>query len=313
MRVVLCGSGQLAVPVFHAIRRSGHELLRVITQPARPAGRGGKPRPTPLSEAAAAEGLAATELENVNAPDALAMLRDDRPEAICVVDFGQFIRKAARGAAGRSAFNLHASLLPALRGAAPVNWAILRGHGRTGVTTFELVDRMDAGPIYVQKAVDIRPDQTAEDLREALGALGAEAVCETLALLEAGRAEPRPQDESLATLAPMLEKADGVIDWTAPAPAVRNRIHGTWPWPGGQAVFHGRGGKSQPVRIARAVAEEAGGCEPGFVDADLCIGSGAGRLRIVEIQPAGKRLMAWRDFVNGYRVAPGDRFTRPSE
>jgi methionyl-tRNA formyltransferase len=193
-----------------------------------------------------------------------------------------------------------------------VNWAVIRGYAETGVTTFELVDRLDAGPVFLQEAVEIRPDETAEDLSERLALRGATLVVRTLDLLAEGTAETHPQDESRATKAPRLSKSDGVIDWTASATDVRNRIHGTWPWPGGQAALVRGDGESLRVTIARAaVAEGDAQGEPGQVDGDGCVATGAGRVRLLEIKPAGRRLMPWRDFVNGYRVGEGDRFTRP--
>lgn len=308
MRIVFCGSGSLAVPVLDAVRSCGCELVAVVTQPPRPAGRGGKLTPTNVEQAAEAAGLHVRRCEDINAPDSVAFLREQRADVMVVVDFGQFIRLPARQAARRSAFNLHGSLLPELRGAAPIQWAIIRGYRRTGVTTFELVDEMDAGPIYLQRETPIDPAETAEELRARLGALGAEAVVETIRRIACGHAEPVEQDHTCATLAPRLKKRDGRIDFSADAVSIRNLVHGTWPWPGARAVFHRSGGKALQVTLARAGAEPGGAAPPGAVDKDLAIGTGEGRLRVRELQPAGKRLMQWRDFVNGYRVTPGDRF-----
>jgi methionyl-tRNA formyltransferase len=310
MRVIFCGSGAFAVPAFRAIRAAGHDVVRTVTQPPRPAGRGGHLRPTPIAQAAAALGHDVIESPDINAPQTVADLSAAKADVICVADFGQFVRKAARRSTALGAFNLHGSLLPELRGAAPVNWAIIRGYNKTGVTTFSLVDRMDAGPIYWQADTDVRPDETAEELRDRLAGIGAELICRTLELLSsAGPKTGRPQDDSLATLAPRMQKSDGWIDWNADAVTVRNRIHGTWPWPGGQAVFAGKAGREVPVVFARsAVAEGPARGVPGEVDGEGFIATGAGRLAVVELQPAGKRLMGWRDFVNGYRVMEGDRF-----
>jgi methionyl-tRNA formyltransferase len=288
---------------------AGHEVVRIITQPPRPAGRGGHLKPTPVSQTAAELGLQAVECPDINDPQAVADLAAARADVICVADFGQFIRKAARRSVAMGAFNLHGSLLPELRGAAPVNWAILRGYNKTGVTTFYLVDRMDAGAIYLQAETDISPAETAEELRNRLAEIGAGLVCRTLDLLAEVGALPREQDESAATLAPQLKKTDGRIDWDTDAVTVRNLIHGTWPWPGGQAVFQRRDGKAVPVTFARASVAQGQACgRGGEVDQEGCIATGRGRLAVVEIQPSGKRLMSWRDFVNGYRVTEGDSF-----
>lgn len=311
MRVLFCGSGPFAVRSLKAIEAGEHELTGVITQPPRPAGRGGNLRPTPLAAAAAELALGVAVWEDINTPEATDGVRRDRADVICVVDYGQFIGRAVREAAGLGAFNLHASLLPELRGAAPVNWAIIRGFTRTGVTTFSLVDRMDAGPVYALEETETRPDETADELRDRLSALGADLVLQTLDMLASGRATTRQQDERDATRAPRLSKADGWIDFRADAVTVRNRIHGTWPWPGGRATFERRDGPPVLVTIARAGAEHTrSAAEPGTINADLLVATGGGSLRIKQIKPAGKRLMEWRDFVNGYRVAEGDRFVQ---
>ena len=309
MRIVFCGSGSFATPSLNAIIETRHEVACVVTQPPRRAGRGGKLRPTAVSLLARDAGLDLLEPADVNADQTVAAIGRYRPDVLCVVEFGQMIRRQVRRQASVDAFNLHGSLLPALRGAAPVNWAIIRGCGHTGVTTFSLADAMDAGPIYLKAETDIRPGETAEMLRRRLAAIGADVVCRTLDLLAAGQAAAAQQDEAAATLAPRLKKSDGIIDWTAAAQTICNLIHGTWPWPGGQATYHRKDGQQTPVIIASAAAEQSqAGGEAGLLDAELTVGAGQGRLRIIEIKPAGKRLMTWRDFVNGHRVGQGDRF-----
>jgi len=206
MRILFCGSGEFAVPSLRAVMATDHELAGVVTKPARPAGRGGGLRPTPVFAAAAAAGLDTTTCDDINAPAVVRRISALKLDAICVVDFGQMIGQAVRATAA-AAFNLHASLLPALRGAAPVNWAIIRGHSRTGVTTFRLVDEMDAGPIYVQTAADIRPGTTAGELKARLADIGARAVVETLGVLSAGGPDPSEQDHTRATRAPRMTKA----------------------------------------------------------------------------------------------------------
>ncbi len=314
MRIVFCGSGSLAVPSLRAVLSARHELPCVVTQPSRPAGRGGKHRSTLVADTARELNLPLLECPDINSNEGVEAIRAAQPDIICVVDFGQMIRRQVRQLGRLGAFNLHGSLLPALRGAAPVNWAIIRGHERTGVTTFELVDEMDAGPIYLQAETKISPDETAEALRARIAEIGARVVCETIDLLATGRAEPREQDHSQATLAPRLKKADGAINFTAAAVEIRNRIHGTWPWPGAGAVFQRSSGRAIPVALATAAVEPAAAHgEPGTLDDELLVATGSGRLRIVRLRPAGKRLMAWPDFVNGYRAAAGDRFTSPGQ
>ncbi len=309
MRVVYFGSGTFSVPSLQALLAGSHEVVRVFTQPARPAGRGGKLKPTPIAETAAEAGVEVVETANINTEESVARIRAVKPELICVVDFGQLLRESVMASAPLGAMNLHASLLPELRGAAPVNWAIIRGHERTGVTTFRIVRAMDAGPIYLQQAADIGPEETAEDLLARLAELGSALVVETVDRLAEGTIEPIAQDDEQATLAPRLKKNDGVIDFAADAEAICRLVRGTWPWPGAQAGFRRAGGKAVPVTIAAAApAEGEAGETPGELGPGLTVSAGRGRFAVRRLRPAGKRLMEWRDFVNGYRVQPGDRF-----
>jgi methionyl-tRNA formyltransferase len=310
MRVALFGSGSFALPVLQAIQESKHELIAVVTQPPRPAGRGGKLRPTLIAEHCRRTGIEPLECPDVNDPAVVSDMAALAADVHCVVEFGQKVLAPMRKTARLEAFNLHASLLPRLRGAAPINWALIRGRDATGVTTFRLVDRMDAGPIYLKRSTPIEPTETAGELKQRLASLGTELVMETLGQLAAGWIEPTEQDESAATRAPRLSKADGRLDFTEPARALRCRIHGTYPWPGAQAIYAPREGKECRVVIARAreIEAQASG-PPGEVADDLTVNAGSGRLEIIEIKPAGKRCMGWKDFVNGHRVAAGDRFT----
>lgn len=308
MRAVYFGSGAFSVPSLRAVLASCHELAGVFTQPGRPAGRGGKVRHTPIAQAARQAGLEVVECGDVNAPEAIADLRARRADVICVADFGQMLRRKVLASARLGAVNVHASLLPELRGAAPVNWALIRGYRRTGVTTFRIVRAMDAGAVYRQAATEIGPDETADELAGRLAEMGGEALRWTLDALADGSAEAVEQDHTRATLAPRLRKEDGVVDWSAGAETVCNRVRGTWPWPGAQAVLCS-GGRELAVTIA-AAAVEPGGARgaPGVLDGDLAVSTGSGRVRIVRVRPAGKRLMDWRDFVNGYRPRAGDGF-----
>jgi len=308
MRVIFCGSGDFALPTFQALETSGHELVGVVTQPPRRAGRGGALRATIIEQAARAANLDIYPCKNINDDEALAYLRRKTPDVICVVEFGQFLRAPARQMARYGAVNLHGSLLPALRGAAPVNWAILQGLSKTGVTTFSLVDKMDAGPVFLRAELPIHPDERAGELRPRLAALGAETMLQTLEAIQAGL-HPKPQDDSQAGFAPMLKKSDGFLDFRIPAEHIVWKVRGLWPWPGARAVFGHAKGKAIAVTITRArTAEGPARNAPGVLDEDLCVSTFQGRVEIVEIQPAGKRVMSWRDFTHGYRVAPGDAF-----
>lgn len=310
MRIVFCGSGDFGVPTLRALAADGDEIVRVFTQPARPAGRGGEITPTPAALAAGKLSLPTITAEDINADEHASEIEALAPDVLLVIDFGQKIGPRVRAAAGFGAINLHGSLLPELRGAAPVNWAIIRGCEKTGVTVIALSDRMDAGAIFSRRATDIHPDETADELRRRLADMGVEAVTETLAMLAEGKREGAEQDESLATTARRLKKSDGLIDWFAQASVVRNFIHGVWPWPGGQTQYVAADGKRTDVVIARAVALEADVQQgrPGEIGGELTVSCGGGRLEILQLKPAGRRMMEWRDFVNGYRVSAGARF-----
>ena len=213
--------------------------------------------------------------------------------------------------AKRDTINLHFSILPKLRGAAPVQWSIIRGYEKTGVSVFSLVDKMDAGDIYTTVETEIHPGERADCLFERLDEIGKLAVLETLEMIESGNASTTAQDESAATFAPKLVKEDGHLDFSLSATEIANRIHGTWPWPGGHAVFHHTGGKTQEVIIEAVRVADGETGNSGTVDEDLMISTG--RLEIVELKPSGKRLMDWKAFCNGYRVAAGDLFTGPGK
>ncbi len=314
MRVLFCGSGTFAVPSLQAIVQTEHELVGLLTQPARRAGRGGKLRRTPISIAAEELGLEPTECENINDPEMVEFIRSSEPDVICVIDFGQKVRQAARDCARLDTINLHGSLLPLLRGAAPINWAIIRGYENTGATTFSLVDEMDAGQMLGSVQIPIHSNETTIELKERTAEVGAVLVCETLGQLAAGWADRVKQDEEWVTYAPKLSKADGILDWTANADIIRNHIHGCWPWPGGQTTFVRQDGHECHVVIARAKIVDGDAQDaPGVFDEDKYVSTGDGRLEILEIKPAGKRLMDFKAFANGQHLKAGDSFVRKSE
>ncbi len=309
MKIVFCGSGDFGIPVLRALATSGQEILLVYTQPARPAGRRGKITQTPTALTAKELSLDVVEAEDINADEHVAEIAALAPDVLLVIDFGQKIGRPVRSAGKFGAINLHGSLLPELRGAAPVNWGIIRGYEKTGVSVIEVADRMDTGAIFSRRATDIRPDETADELRRRLADMGVEAIAETLALLASDGCEGDRQDDSLATKAPKLKKSDGLIDFSTDSVSVRNLIHGCWPWPGGQTQFVAADGKAISVVIARAVAIEGEhNNRQGSIDDDLNVVCGQGLLKILQLKPAGKRMMEWRDFVNGYRVTTGTRF-----
>ncbi len=303
MRVLFYGTPRFALPTLDALL-AGHEVVGVVTQPDRPAGRGQRVAPPPVKARATAAGVPVLQPERLRDPAWLEPLRALRAEVAVVVAFGQILPKAVLDAPARGSINVHASLLPRYRGAAPIAWAIIRGETETGITTFQMDEGMDTGAMLRQARTPIRPGETAGELAERLARLGAEVLTETLARLDS--ITPTPQRQEEATLAPRLKKSDGHLDWREPARALVGRIHGCNPWPG--AVTLAPGGR---LLIWRATAVDADpGAPPGtLVGAaeDFRVAAGAGTVAPIEVQPENRRALAWRDYLRGARLRPGDR------
>lgn len=308
MRLIFMGSAPLACGALEALLTEGrHEVAGVVTQPDRPKGRRLELGACPAKEYALTRGLPVVTPEKVNAPEAIAVLGDWRPDLIVVVAYGQILRPALLTLAPRGCVNVHASLLPRYRGAAPIAWAIARGETVTGVTTMYLNERMDAGDVIDQEAVPIEPDETAGDLQVRLAVIGGRLLTRTLAAIEAGTATRRPQEESLATYAPKLSKTDGRIDWRLTAREICDRIRAFDPWPGSCCEFPS--GPGLLLRIERAErVEGAGPVEPGRIvgaGGDLVIQAGAGAIRCLRVRPPGGKSMDGSAFLRGHPVAEG--------
>jgi methionyl-tRNA formyltransferase len=312
LRIVYAGSGPFGLKCLDALFESRHELALIVTAPPRPAGRGRKPRPTAVRRWAGDHGIGAVETEDINSPEMVAKIRGTGPDVLVVVAFASRISSELIGVPALAAVNVHASLLPKYRGAAPVNWAIIKGERRTGVTVITLADRMDAGRIVGSVATEIGDEETAGGLHDRLSELAGPLLADVLEKIGSGEAEYVEQDHSGATFAPRLTKADGFVDFGEPAQSVRDRIRGLWPWPGAAAVYlSGESGRRQAVTIAMAqvVAGPAGaGVPAGTVDDNLCVVCGRGALKITRIKPAGRRLMDFGSFVNGWHCRAGDMF-----
>ncbi len=312
MRVVFLGTGEFAVPALRALVAAGHEVLRAISQPDRPSGRGRKVKPSAVHAAAAELGIPHVQTEDVNALPAAEVAG---AEIGVVAAFGQRLGPAVLAAYPRGCINIHGSLLPKYRGAAPYQWAIINGETKTGVTVFQIERRWDAGPIWGQREVVIGETETADELHDRLAEAGAGLVVETLAALEQGSSEACVQDRALATRAPKLSRADGVVDWAEPAERIARRINGLWSWPAATCTFVSRTGRREQVQLARArVADEvdAGAAlPPGSFLADGTVRTGRGRVRLLEVKPAGGKLMSFEAFANGRQVAPPDRLLPP--
>ena len=314
MRIIYMGSGEFGCPTLRALSDSDHELLDVITPPARPAGRGKKTIATPVARLAEELDLPLTEAANVNQPDLVSRIAELQPDVILVIAFGQKIGSDLLNLPNCRVINLHGSLLPAYRGAAPINWAIINGEEKAGVTVIELNDAWDAGAMFGQSALTILPRETAGELHDRLALLGPDLVIDILQRITAGTDQPLDQNSSLASKAPKLRKADGRINWNEPAETIVNRILGLWPWPGAfSQLTQADRKKPQRVVVARAELAEPGEttatAEPGQFDNDLYVTCGQGRIHILELRPENSKLMTFSDFANGRRIKPGDRFT----
>jgi methionyl-tRNA formyltransferase len=306
VRVVFMGSGSFAVRSLLALLDAGHEVVAVVTQPDKEKGRGRTVTAPPVKPEAQARGLPVLQPRRVKEPEAQDALRALAPDVQVVVAYGQILPTSVIEIPRLGTVNVHGSLLPRYRGAAPVQWAIVRGERETGVTTMLIDAGLDTGPTLLARTEPIRDDDTADVLEARLSALGAAVLLETLAGLEAGTLAAVPQDHGRATHAPIIRKEDGVIDWTAPAAEIERRVRGFHPWPGAGTTLAGRG-----LRVLRARVADGGG-DPGSVVAvdreGIHVACGAGtRLVLVDVQPESKRAMTASAFALGARLAPGAR------
>jgi methionyl-tRNA formyltransferase len=320
MRIVFFASGEFAVPALRWLANSPHEVAAVVTQPARPSGRGRKTVPTPAAECAAQLRMPVIECPDVNELAFVERIRKLNARLGIVIAFGQKIGREIIESLPCGCVNLHGSLLPKYRGAAPIAWAILCGEEKTGVTVFRLVDRMDAGDILVQRETLIGPDETAGELHDRLAMIGPDAIEATLPLFENEDSPAgRPQDERRASIAPKLSKQAGRLDFRRGAIQLARQIRAMSPWPGARCVFRTADrSHEETVTILRARPNEAtraaSAHESGCITSTYEVATSQGTVEVLEIQPAGGRPITFKDFVNGRRIKPGDRFeTLPTE
>lgn len=305
LRIAFLGNDRWSVPSLRALAASRHEIAIVATAPPRPAGRGNRPRRTAVADAAVGLDLPLVEVPTVRAGDGLARLVETRPDVMTVVAYGELLPPAVLSLPRIAPVNLHFSLLPELRGAAPVQTALLLGAERTGVTTFVMVEAMDAGPVLLQREALVMPEDDAGSLGARLAELGAGALVETVELLASGAAEPRPQDHARATFAPKLGRRDRELDWTRPAARLVDLCRALSPEPAATTTFRGRG-----LKVFRGRTVEVEG-EPGRIAAvgadGIVVATASGGFRPVDLAPAGRRRMSGADFVNGFRPEVGER------
>jgi methionyl-tRNA formyltransferase len=308
MKLVFCGTPQFAVPSLERLTLAGFDVQLVVTQPDRPQGRGMEMAAPPVKQVAQRLKLPVIQPDKIRKNEGFQnQLADLRPEAIVVVGYGRMIPSWMLALPPRGNINVHASLLPKYRGAAPIQWAIANGESVTGVTTMLLNEGLDTGDILLQRETEIRPDDTALTLAARLSELGAVLLVETLHRWETARIRPIPQDDSRATLAPILKKEDGQIDFNRTAVEISNRMRAFQPWPGAFTQFRGKNLKIMAAHPSEGTPNLLPG-ELRLVAERLVVGSGRGSaLELLQVQPEGKKVISAREFVSGYRPSAGER------
>jgi methionyl-tRNA formyltransferase len=310
MNLVFCGTPNFAVPTLEKLIAEGFSVRLVVTNPDERSGRGYEMKPPPVKRAAAGASLEVYQPAKLKEPQVVDYLSPIKPDAIVVVAYGHILPQWLIDLPRLGCVNLHASLLPKYRGAAPIQWALIRGESVTGIATMQIDAGLDTGDLLLTREVSIFDDDTAESLSERLAILGADLMVETLRGLETGQVRPIAQDHARATLAPILKKEDGRIDWSQPATAIWNRVRGLRPWPG---AYTNLGGKRLHVWTAcRPVAGDASTLACGTLIVEhgtLRVACGEGTiLEPVEVQLEGRNRLAVREFLNGVRIPSGARF-----
>lgn len=312
MRLIFMGTPRFAVPALEACAAEGHEVAAVFTQPDRPKGRGGALAQPPVKETALRLGLPVHQPQRVRYPEVVEQIRSLAPRAIVVVGYGQIIPQSIIDIPALGILNVHASLLPLYRGAAPVQWAVANGETETGVTIMRIDAGLDTGDILLQEATPVGPDETALELGARLAVSGAALLVRALTGLDAGLLRATPQDSTRATLAPILRKDDGRIDWRLPARAIHNRLRGFTPWPGAWTVFRGQTLHVQQARPSLELSTAAPGT---LLQARnrLRVACGEGTaIEIIELQLEGRKRVSAAAFLNGQRLHDNERLGDPA-
>jgi methionyl-tRNA formyltransferase len=302
MTLVFLGTPSFAVPTLERIVQAGHRVLAVFTQPDRPKGRGGEVSASPIKQTAQQLSLLVHQPERIRKPEPVEQLKQLQPDAMVVVGYGQIIPQSIIDIPRHGIINVHASLLPKYRGAAPIQWAIANGESTTGVTTMRIDAGLDTGDMLLKWETAIGPEENAVELGQRMAQAGADLLVQTLAAIDAGTIHAVPQDNAEASLAPILKKEDGAVDWNWPARKIANHARGFLPWPGAYSYFRG-----QLFHIWKArVAGELGQGPPGRLlplKKRLLVSSGeASALELMEVQVEGRKRMPAEAFLNGHRL-----------
>lgn len=312
MKLVFMGTSEFARPTLRTLHHAGYDIGAVVTQPDRPAGRGLALVEPPVKLLAKELGLRVEQPDSLKESKVISLLRSVCPEIIVVVSYGLKLPREILDLPRHGCLNLHPSLLPRYRGAAPINWALINGEAETGISVIKMIPRMDAGDIVLQQRVDILPEENAGSLEARLSEMGAEMMLRAVELTAQGRADLRPQDEALATTAPKLRPQDRVIDWNRTSRQVRNLVRGLTPKPGAQTKFRGKILEIAEVREIAIRGTADMGFESGrVVGLDMEMGplvrTADGLLALIRVKPEGKRLMSGIEFSRGYRPESGER------
>ncbi|MFA9387436.1 MAG: methionyl-tRNA formyltransferase [Methyloceanibacter sp.] len=304
MRIIFMGTPDFAVPALQALLKAGHEIVAVYSQPPRAAGRGMALRKSPVHQVAEAAGLTVLTPERLKDPVDQKRFREFEADAAVVVAYGIILPEPVLDATRLGIFNIHASLLPRWRGAAPINRAIMAGDAETGAAIMRVTEGLDAGPVCLVERVEIGPDMTAGELHDTLSPLGAEAMVKALAALEDGSLDCRAQDDEAATYAPKLDNKEARIDWRLPASDVHDRIRGLSPYPGAWFEIE-LSGKRERIKVLSAMLAEGQGAPGTLLDDHLTIACSEGAVRLIRIQRAGKKPMSVQAFLNGVTLKSG--------
>ena len=309
MRVIFMGTAPFAEPTLRGLFASSHDVVAVVTQPDRPRGRGRQPAASPVKTLALAHACAILQPASLRRDAGVVeQLTSLRPEAIVVVAYGNILPPSVLDVPLHGCLNVHASLLPKYRGAAPINWALMQGETVTGCTVIQMDAHVDTGDVWWQAACDVAADDDALSLGARLADLGAGGLLEVLAAIEQGTLAPHPQPEDGVSYAPKLSRDLGPVDWQQPAAVIHNRVRGLVPWPGVTARFGDVDVKLWRTAVRDTPHAEAPGTVTAVTPEGLLVACGTGHLLIHELQPANRRRMAASDFAQGHRVQPGQRF-----
>lgn len=305
MNIVFMGTPEFAVAPLISIHEAGHKISLVVSQKDRPRGRGKKLQPTPVKEKALELGLEVFQPDNINSKESIDFIKQTKPDLIVVVAYGQILKEEVLSLARLENLNIHASLLPKYRGAAPINWAIINGEVKTGVSIMRVEKGLDKGPVLLRKEIPIEDEDTGESLHNKLMYLGAEAIVESLDLIEKGSYEFQDQDHEKSSYSPMLSKEDGLIDWSLSGREIKNKVRGLMPWPMAYSNYQDQVVKIHHVEVVNSSNKNKPGEIISVGPEGILVATGSDFILIKELQFPGKRRMLVEDYIKGNKIEVG--------